>query len=134
MPRGIRKTQVPGQPKLTDEPMTGAGTAAELADYESETLPEQVIPSAQELLAEMLKMRGEIARLQKRAQTIDETRKENPGVEIVSEDEARAQCEAMIKAGKRPRAILTPSGWYVHPHMARTPQSLSAQGHQLPPQ
>lgn len=46
--------------------------------------------------------------------------KANTVERLPSQAEAAAMCEDMVSQNLRPRAILTPEGWYVHPEAVRT--------------
>jgi hypothetical protein len=44
----------------------------------------------------------------------------NTAERLPSQTEARAMCDDMVSKNMRPRAILTPDGWLVHPEAVRT--------------
>lgn len=132
MPRGIpnaRPIQTPGlsiMPGLVTNDDDGdqpANPAADLAEFDEPSIPEAHVPSAQELLAEVIKMRGEIATLKAQTSTPAEGAKK-AGVPVVAIAQAISEAHAMVAAGQRPRAALTPEGWYCHPEGARVAGSL----------
>lgn len=123
MPRGIprnRTVQTPGEVAVSaDMP------ADDLAEFDAPTIPEAAVPSAQELLAQIVALKGELGRV-KAAQAAagDTPTQAQDGRTEVPTEVARAMQDADVKAGRRPRAILTPQGWLTHPESARTAGSL----------
>ncbi len=129
MAKGSRAIQTPGAVAPTAAiaadagaaPSTGAGfDPDDLSEYDSEDLPPTEPPSAQELqqaLAETL------ATNRKLAARLDRLEGKVPGgvapAPVPTVAEAEQTALAMIRNGKRPRAILTDQGWYCHPEMAR---------------
>ena len=83
------------------------------------------LPPADPVLAELASMRAELARLKRGQQGMGEAQKPQPrALDAGSQDEAKAMAEREVAAGLRPRALLTPDGWYVHPEASRGPGSL----------
>jgi len=111
---------------LTPGPVV-APTGDDLAAYDDEKLPEAAIPNSQVLLAELLRMRQEMADLKARTATVEELNakaRSDKTPQVMSVKDAQAEHLKAIADGKRPRAILTPEGWLVHSEMARTAGSL----------
>lgn len=132
MPRGIPNTrliQTPGLPIFPglvtndDDGDQSANPAADLAEFDEPSIPEAHVPSAQELLAEVIKLRGDVATLKAKNSTPAEVSKK-AGVPVVAMAQAISEAHAMVAAGQRPRAALTPEGWYCHPEAARVAGSL----------
>lgn len=119
MPRP-RKIQIPGTIAAPQVETIGD----DLEQFSSEQLPEPRIPSAQELLAELLTLRQQVADLQARNRTPEQVKKAT-GQEVMSLEEARAEQARMLAKGLRPRSILTPEGWVVHSESARTAGSMN---------
>lgn len=44
----------------------------------------------------------------------------NTAEKLPTQDEAKAMCDDQVARGTRPRPVLTPQGWYVHPESVRT--------------
>jgi hypothetical protein len=107
MPR--RKLSLPGS-----VPAGSAPEADDLAVYETDDLPPIPVdeaPDASQLLKRIRVLENKIAKAA--------PAKAEAGPVMVSADEAKRTCEAQVKAGVRPRAVLTPEGWYTHREMAR---------------
>ena len=113
-----RKVQTPGLQPAADPP--GVDTNADdLAAYDTEELPPATGSDVQIALAAEVAARR---RLERRLAELERSKADKPGKpapEVVSLDEAKRLAADDIKAGKRPRARLTPDGWYVHPEAAR---------------
>lgn len=75
-------------------------------------------PEQQALIASMI---ADAVRASKAGQDPGTAAKHAVGIpdKLPSQEEARVMSEAMIAKGIRPRGILTPDGWYIHPEAAR---------------
>lgn len=107
---------VPAQTTTAGEPTTD-----DLDGFE----PGGELPPADPVMVELAALKAELAKVKRTQQGMGETQrpKERP-LDAQSQDEAREMAEADVKAGIRPRALLTPDGWYVHPELTRGPGSL----------
>lgn len=105
---------------------TASGPADDLAEFDSEELPEkpeapQFTPEQQRLIATMI---ADAVRASKSSQdpatAAKLAAKANGTERLPTQDDARVMCENAVAQGLRPRAILTVDGFYVHPEMARS--------------
>lgn len=103
-----------------------AGAADDLAEFDSEELPEapaapSFTPEQQALITKMI---ADAVRASKSSQdpaTAAKLAAQANGAErLPTQDDARVMCENAVAQGKRPRPILTIDGWYAHPEMARS--------------
>lgn len=110
---------------MTKAPRVPGAVPADLpADDLADLADGGELPKADPVMLEMAAMRAELAQL-KRAQPAQAAAKpEATKLDAKSQDEARAMAEQEVAKGRRPRALLTPDGWYAHPEMARQPGSL----------
>lgn len=124
----------PGRPAKSEraEVTAAPADAGDLAEYESDDLPPapQVMPgmpaqhvggftpAQQALIASMIADAVSAARSGQDAKTAARLAVSGPD-KLPSQEEARVMSEAMIAKGIRPRGILTPDGWYIHPEAAR---------------
>ena len=125
----------PGPKSRADREAEAASAKAEngrddLDDYESDELPPApgvampasqaagFSPAQQALIATMI---SDAVRAAKSGQDARTAANLAAGVheKLPSQEEARVMSEAMIAKGIRPRGILTPDGWYIHPEAAR---------------
>lgn len=102
---------------------------SDLSEYETEDLPPAPQPALPRSLSGLSpEQKAEIAQMM--AQAIAAARSgQDPNTaaklavgqpdRLPSQEEAHIMCEAQIARGIRPRAILTPDGWYTHPESAR---------------
>lgn len=101
----------------------GAAPVTQADDDLSEFPEGGELPAVDPVQLELAAMRSEIERLKRRGQS-EPMRRPEREIDAASQDEAHAMAIAEISAGRRPRALLTPDGWYVHPEAARMPGSL----------
>ena len=112
---GLAAAQVPA----ADPPDTGEDMSDDLERFESEGLPAANMGDVQIQLAEE---RAARRALERKVEQMAATKADKPGAKaepVVSTEEARRMASEMVAQGLRPRAILTPEGWYVHPEIAR---------------
>lgn len=115
-----RAVQVPGDNAASPEAAVAAVTGDDLAQFDSDTLPAAPAQATVTLTQAQLdaQIQAAVARAVRRAMPAKSSDSAS-AIEVVSVAEARAMQAAAVKEGKRPRAILTPEGWLVHPEMAR---------------
>jgi hypothetical protein len=103
----------------------------DLADYDTETLPPAPVampasaaeftPEQQRLIASMIAAAVGAARSSQDPQTAAKlAAAANTAQRLPTQAEAAAMCADMVSKGQRPRPILTPDGWFVHPEQVRT--------------
>ena len=81
------------------------------------------LPAADPVMLEMAALRAEVARLGRR-ESAEPQKAPERAMDAQTQEEAAALAQAEVDSGRRPRALLTPQGWYVHPESARGPGSL----------
>ena len=78
-------------------------------------------PEQQRLIAAMIASAVGAARSAQDPQTAAKlAAKANTAERLPSQAEAAAMCEDQVSRNIRPRPVLTPDGWYVHPEAVRT--------------
>ena len=124
------------KPRVAAAP-TAAGPAAEpagddLDEFDTDELPPAPVvpmpaaaaeftPEQQRLIAAMIASAVGAARSAQDPQTAARlAAKANTKERLPSQAEAAAMCDDMVAKNQRPRSILTPDGWYVHPESVRT--------------
>lgn len=114
-----RYPRIPGA--VSAPPASAEQTTDDLDGFE----PGGELPPADPVMVELAALKAELAKVKRSQQGLGETlrAKERP-FDAQSQDEAREMAERDVKSGIRPRALLTPDGWYVHPEMTRGPGSL----------
>jgi hypothetical protein len=116
--------QTPGLPPAPPAATTAddSATESDLAQFETDGLPPR-----DEVQLQLAEERAARRKLEKRLDAMDKAKADKPGrdrhPEPVSMEQAKAEAEAAVKEGRRPRMILTHEGWYCHPEMARVPGS-----------
>jgi hypothetical protein len=111
-----RKVQTPGVQPAGDEPAPGA----DLEQFETEELP--ALPAGADAQIALAAEAAARKRLERRIAELERTKADRPGKpthEIFSTEDAMRLAREEVAAGKRPRARLTPTGWYCHPEAAR---------------
>lgn len=105
---------------------------ADLDEFDTDELPPQppvampaaaaeFTPEQQRLIAAMIASAVGAARSAQDPQTAAKlAARANTAERLPSQAEAAAMCEDMVSKNLRPRSILTPDGWYVHPEAVRT--------------
>ena len=104
----------------------------DLAEFDTDELPPASValpaaaaeftPEQQRLIAAMIASAVGAAKSAQDPQTAAKlAAKANTAERLPSQAEAAAMCEdAIARSNARPRPILTPDGWYVHPESVRT--------------
>ena len=110
------------RPIITRKPGTLLSKQDEATDDLSEFEDGSPLPAVDPVQAQMAEMQAEINRLKRRSQP--EPSKPTVREPEMTVAEAEAYCQAQVAQGIRPRAILTPEGWYTHREMARGPGSV----------
>lgn len=123
----------PERKKPGPKPRAAAAPAADdLAEFDSDELPPpppaampasaaEFTPEQQRLIAAMIASAVGAARSAQDPQTAAKlAAKANSAERMPSQAEAAAMCSDMVAKNLRPRPILTPDGWYVHPETVRT--------------
>ena len=123
----------PGPKPRAAEPAAApaAGRADDLDEFDTDDLPPAPVnlpaaaaeftPEQQRLIAAMIASAVGAARSAQDPQTAARlAAKANTAERLPSQAEAAAMCNDMVAKNQRPRAILTPDGWYVHPEAVRT--------------
>lgn len=123
----------PKRKKPGPRPRAAAAPAADdLAEFDSDELspaPPAAMPASsaeftpeqQRLIAAMIASAVGAARSAQDPQTAAKlAAKANTAERMPSQAEAAAMCGDMVAKNLRPRPILTPDGWYVHPETVRT--------------
>lgn len=126
-------TPVVERKKPGPKPRAAAAVGADdLAEFETDDLPPAPVampasvaeftPEQQRLIASMIASAVGAARSAQDPQTAAKlAAKANTAQRLPSQAEAKEMCEdAMARSNSRPRPILTPEGWYVHPESVRT--------------
>ena len=103
------------------------GAAAPAADDLDGLEPGGALPAVDPVLVEMAALRAEVARLSRR-ETGAPLKAPERAMDAQTQEEAAALAQADVAKGQRPRPLLTPDGWYVHPESARGPGSLGNKG------
>lgn len=100
-----------------------AATADDLAEYETDDLPEQPsgnqaaagLPPDMATLVQKMVAEG----VAKALAANSKPKKRGEPDKLPTPAEAAAKCEVQVQNGVRPRGVLTTEGWYCHPEMAR---------------
>ena len=82
------------------------------------------LPKVDPVQAQLAEMAAELRRLKR--DSGQASKPTGPVFDAASQAEAKAMADEMVAAGTRPRALLTPDGWYTHPEAARVPGSLGS--------
>jgi len=126
----------PERKKPGPKPPAAAAPAAapaedDLDEFDSDELPPapsampasaaEFTPEQQRLIAAMIASAVGAARSAQDPQTAAKlAAKANTAERLPSQAEAKAMCDDMVARNLRPRPVLTPDGWYVHPEAVRT--------------
>jgi hypothetical protein len=120
----------PERKKPGPKPRAAAG-ADDLDEFDTDELPPAQVklpaaaaeftPEQQRLIAAMIASAVGASKSAQDPQTAARlAAKANTVERMPSQAEAAAMCDDMVTRGTRPRPILTPDGWYVHPESVRT--------------
>ena len=122
----------PERKKPGPKPRAAAAPAPDLDDYDSETLPPApaapaaaanpagFTPEQQRLITAMIAQAVAASKsAQDPATAAKLAAKANTPDKLPSQSEAAVMCNDQVVRGLRPRPVLTPDGWYVHPESAR---------------
>lgn len=105
--------------------VTTPATAGEAGDDLDAFEPGAPLPEADPVMVELAALKAELSKVKRTQQGMsDSTKARERQIDAQTQDEAREMAEADIARGVRPRALLTPDGWYVHPELTRGPGSL----------
>lgn len=118
----------PGPKPRAAEP---AAVASDLDEFDTDELPPAPVnlpaaaaeftPEQQRLIAAMIASAVGAAKSAQDPQTAAKlAARANTAERLPSQAEAKAMCEDAVRKHHRPRPILTPEGWYVHPESVRT--------------
>lgn len=122
-------------PKSAAEKAAEAAKAAQgdddLAEFDSERLPAvapraqadagSFTPAQQALIAQMIAQAVQAAKSSQDPKTAAAlAAAANAKAKLPTQAEAIAMCDDQVSRGIRPRPVLTPEGWYVHPETVRT--------------
>lgn len=122
----------PERKKPGPKPRAAAAPADDLDEFDTDELPPAPVtmpaaaaeftPEQQRLIAAMIASAVGAARSAQDPQTAAKlAAKANTTERLPSQAEAKVMCEdAMVRSNARPRPVLTPEGWYVHPESVRT--------------
>ena len=106
--------------------------ATDLDEFDTDELPPapavampaaaaEFTPEQQRLIAAMIASAVGAAKASQDPQTAAKlAAKANTAERLPSQAEAAAMCEDQVLKNIRPRPVLTPDGWYVHPESVRT--------------
>lgn len=131
MPVVERKKPGP-KPRAAAELAAAAAVGADdLAEFDTDDLPPAPVampasvaeftPEQQRLIASMIASAVGAARSAQDPQTAAKlAAKANTAQRLPSQAEAKAMCDDQVGRNTRPRPVLTPDGWYVHPEAVRT--------------
>lgn len=119
------------KPRAAAAPLPAAPAVDDLAEFESDDLPPAPVampasaaeftPDQQRLIAAMIASAVGAAKSAQDPQTAAKLAARANTVErLPTQAEAAAMCNDMVAKNQRPRGILTPEGWYVHPEAVRT--------------
>jgi len=140
MPKANRTVQTPGEapPENAPDANTGAEGATDagpsedggagaldddLADFEGDDLPQGAVATPQMMTPELAAMVQQmVAEGVARGLAAAKVGKPAPNTaqKLPTWQQAAAEAEAMVAKGIRPRAVLTPDGFYCHPEIARS--------------
>lgn len=117
------QVQTPGLP--ASPPAQSGDDRDDLAQFESDGLPPR--PEGMEAVQmQLAEERAARRRLERKVEQMSSDKADKPGKKaepVVSMDEAVRMAEEAVANGMRPRATLTPEGWYCHPEIARVAAS-----------
>lgn len=106
-----------------------AGVNDDLAEFDDDELPtsapvanaESFSPAQQAIIAQMIAQAVQASKASQDPKTAAKlAAAANTKVTLPTQSEAMAMCNDQVAKGTRPRPILTPDGWYVHPESVRT--------------
>lgn len=126
----VQRNKPGPKPRIAPLP-AAAGPTDDLAEFETADLPPAPVtlpatvaeftPEQQRLIAAMIASAVGAARSAQDPQTAAKlAARANTAERLPSQAEAAAMCNDMVAKNQRPRSILTPDGWYVHPEQVRT--------------
>lgn len=119
----------PGPKPRAAQPAAAPAAGDDLDEFESDELPPAPMPASsaeftpeqQRLIASMIASAVQASKAAQDPQTAAKlAAKANTAERLPSQSEAMAMCNDMVSRNLRPRPILTPDGWYVHPEAVRT--------------
>jgi len=119
------------KPRVPAAPAAATTGVDDLDEFDSDELPPAPVPmpaaaaeftpEQQRLIAAMIASAVGAARSAQDPQTAAKlAARANTKERLPSQAEAAAMCDDMVAKNQRPRSILTPDGWYVHPESVRT--------------
>jgi len=101
----------------------GAAPVVAPADDDLDIPEGGALPAVDPVQAQLAELQAKLRRLE-RASADQPSKPAERQPDAASQAEAAAMAAEQVAAGVRPRALLTPDGWYVHPESARVPGSL----------
>lgn len=122
----------PGPKPRAAQPAAAAGAASDLDEFDTDELPPappaslpaaaaEFTPEQQRLIAAMIASAVGAAKSAQDPQTAAKlAAKANTAERLPGQADAKAMCDDQVARGFRPRPVLTPDGWYVHPESVRT--------------
>lgn len=123
----------PGPKPRVAAPAAAPAAGDDLDEFDGDELPPAPAPVAapasaadftpeqQRLIAAMIANAVGAARSAQDPQTAAKlAAAANTAEKLPTQDEAKAMCDDQVARGTRPRPVLTPQGWYVHPESVRT--------------
>jgi len=119
------------KPRAAAQPAAAPAEGDDLDEFDSEELPPAPVampataaeftPEQQRLIVAMIASAVGAARSAQDPQTAAKlAAKANTAERLPSQAEAKVMCDNQVQKNLRPRPILTPDGWYVHPEAVRT--------------
>ena len=125
-----RQILTPGE---TAQPAAAPAAGDDLDEFDGDELPPapapvampaasaEFTPEQQRLIAAMIASAVQASKAAQDPQTAAKlAAAANTAEKLPSQAQARAMCDDAVINGKRPRPIMTPDGWYVHPESVRT--------------
>lgn len=116
-----RQFVTPGRAAVPETLIPAADDLGLEGDGIDEAQPASAAPSTLEGFSpeQAAQVERMLARAVAAARSADQEAQKSAATAVVSMAQAKADAEAAIAAGTRPRAVLTPAGWYCHPEMSR---------------
>ena len=119
------------KPRAVESAAAPAAGADDLAEFDTDDLPPAPVampapvaeftPEQQRLIAAMIASAVGAAKSAQDPQTAAKLAAQaNTAQRLPSQAEAKAMCDDQVGRNTRPRPVLTPDGWYVHPEAVRT--------------
>lgn len=132
-PQAVERKKPGPKPRTAAAPAAAPAAGDDLAEFDGDELPPapapvampassaEFTPEQQRLIAAMIASAVQASKGAQDPQTAAKlAAAANTTEKLPTQEEAKAMCDDQVARGTRPRPVLTPHGWYVHPESVRT--------------